>query len=184
MRPFRFGVSIWGATSAADWRAKAKRAEAAGFDTLLVADHLVDGMLPPLTPLAVVAESTERLRVGTLVINNDFRHPVLLAREAATVDLLTEGRLELGLGAGHMKYEYDQAGLSFDPPAVRVARMAESAEITRRLLAGGEVSFEGRYYRVRGHRCFPTPVQQPVPMLIGGNGRRVLATAGPFGDIV
>src|SRR5947209_914176 len=133
MRPFRFGVSIWGASSAAEWRAKARRAEAAGFDTMLVADHLVDGMFPPLTPLVAAAEATDHLRVGTLVINNDFRHPVLVAREAATVDLLTEGRLELGLGAGHMKYEYDQAGLQFDRPGIRVARMAESAEIITRL---------------------------------------------------
>jgi probable F420-dependent oxidoreductase len=151
---------------------------------MLVADHLVDGMFPPLTALASAAEATDRLRVGTLVVNNDFHHPVVLAREAATVDLLTDGRLEPGLGAGHMKFEYDQAGLSYDPAGVRVGRLAESAEIIRHLLAGDEVTFEGRYYRVQGHRCFPMPVQQPVPLLIGGNGRRLLATAGRLADIV
>ena len=132
----------------------------------------------------VAAEATDQLRVGTLVLNNDFRHPVVLAREAATVDLLTDGRLELGLGAGHMKYEYDQVGLSFDPPAVRVARMTEAAEIIRRLLAGEEVTFAGEHYQVDRHRCFPLPTQLHVPLLIGGNGRRLLATAARLADIV
>lgn len=183
-RPFRFGVSIWAAASREEWRDKARRAEAAGFDVVLVADHLVDGMFPPLTALVAAAEATDRLRVGTLVVNNDFRHPVVLAREAATVDLLTDGRLELGIGAGHMKFEYDQAGLAFDPPAVRVARMAESAEIVTRLLAGEMLDFDGEHYQVHGHRCFPAPVQQPVPLLIGGNGRRVLRTAARWAQIV
>jgi probable F420-dependent oxidoreductase len=183
-RPFRFGISVWGATSAAEWQDKARQAESAGFDVLMVPDHLVDGMLPPLIPLMTAAEATDQLRVGTLVVNNDFRHPVVLAREAAAVDLFTDGRLELGLGAGHMKFEYDQAGMTFDPPAVRVARMAESAEIIRGLLAGEEVTFKGRFYEVNGHRCFPEPVQQPVPILIGGNGRRVLSTAAKLADIV
>ena len=183
-RPFRFGVSMWGAGSRDEWRDKARRAEAAGFDTMLVADHLTDGMFPPLTALVAAAEATDRLRLGTLVVNNDFRHPVVLAREAATVDLLTGGRLELGLGAGHMRHEYDEAGLRFDPPAVRVARMAESAAIIRQLLAGDEVTVVGEHYQVHGHRCFPQPLQRPVPLLIGGNGRRVLETAGRLADIV
>jgi probable F420-dependent oxidoreductase len=184
MRPFRFGVSVRGADSAGQWRAKAKRAEAAGFDIMLAADHLVDGMFPPLAALTIAAEATERIRVGTLVVNNDFRHPVLLAREAATVDLLTGGRLELGLGAGHMQLEYEQVGIVFDRPAVRVARLAEAAQIVHRLLAGEEVDFEGRHYRVSGHRCWPRPVQRPVPLLIGGNGRRVLTTAARLAEIV
>jgi len=149
-----------------------------------VADHLADGMFPPLTALVAAADVTERLRFGTLVVNNDFRHPVVLAREAATVDLLTGGRLELGLGAGHMKHEYDEAGLHFDPPAVRVARMSESVAILRQLLSGDEITFDGEHYQVHGHRCFPQPLQRPVPLLVGGNGRRVLETAGRFADIV
>lgn len=184
VRPFRFGISIWGAPTRKEWRQKAKRAEAAGFDTLLTADHLVDGMLSPLASLVAAAESTERLRIGTLVLNNDFRHPVVLAREAATIDILTDGRLELGLGAGHMKYEYDEAGLSFDPPAVRVARMTEAAEIIRRLWDGEALNFAGDHYSVAGQRCFPVPLQKPLPLLIGGNGRRVLATAAQWADIV
>jgi probable F420-dependent oxidoreductase len=122
VRPFRFGVSIGSATDRVDWQEKAKRAEAMGFDVLLVADHLAE-MFPPLTALCTAAEATARLRVGTFVVDNDFRHPVLLAREAATIDLLTDGRLELGLGAGHMKHEYDEAGLRFDRAGVRVARL-------------------------------------------------------------
>ena len=182
-RPFRFGVSIWGAASREDWRVKARRAEAAGFDTVLIADHLVDGMFSSLSALVVAAEATERLRVGTLVLNNDFRHPVLVAREAAVVDLLTDGRLELGIGAGHMKSEYDQVGIPFDPPAVRVARMTEAVEILRALLDGDEVSFAGVHYRVDGQRCYPQPAGR-VPLLIGGNGRRVLACAARFADTV
>ena len=176
-------MSIPGAESRDEWRAKAQRAEAAGFDTLLVADHLVDGVFSSLAALVAAAEATERLRVGTLVLDNDFRHPVLLAREAAVVDLLTDGRLELGIGAGHMKWEYDQAGLTFDPPAVRVARMTEAVEIIRRLLDGEEVTFAGDHYRVNGHRCYPRPSGH-IPLFVGGNGRRVLSCAARFADII
>jgi probable F420-dependent oxidoreductase len=118
------------------------------------------------------------------VLNNDFRHPVVVAREATTVDLLTDGRLELGLGAGHMKAEYDEIGLTFDPPATRVARLAESVEIISQLLAGEEVTLEGEHYTVRGHRAYPTPAQAHVPLLVGGNGRRVLSIAARHADIV
>jgi probable F420-dependent oxidoreductase len=183
MRPFRFGVSITSATSGDEWREKARRAEAMGFDILLVADHLT-AMFPPLTGLCTAADATERLRVGTFVVNNDFRHPVLLAREAATIDLLTDGRLELGLGAGHMKSEYDEAGLTFDPPAVRVARLAESVRIVKGLLAGETVTCTGDHYGVTEHTGHPRPAQTPVPILIGGNGRRVLALAAMEADIV
>ena len=146
-------------------------AEALGFDTLLVADHLVE-MLPPLLPLAFAAEATDRLRVGTFVINNDFRHPVVLAREAASLGMLTEGRFELGLGAGHMKPEYDQVGIPFDAAGVRVDRLAEAVPLIRMLLDGEEVTHEGEHYRVTAHRAWP--VLEPahrVPILVGGNGR-------------
>jgi probable F420-dependent oxidoreductase len=140
-------------------------------------------MLPPFAAMTVAAEATEHLRVGTLVLNNDFRHPVVVAREAAAVDLLTEGRLELGIGAGHMKHEYDAVGIAFDRPGVRVARMAEAAEIVRRLLDGETVTFDGSHYRVTEHRCYPLP-HGHVPLLIGGNGRIVLSTAARLADIV
>src|SRR5690349_3162771 len=155
-----------------------------GFDTLLVADHL-SAVFPPLTALCTAAEATERLRVGTFVLNNDFRHPVVLAREAAAVDLLTDGRLELGLGAGHMKSEYDGAGLRFDAGAVRVERLGESVRIVKALLAGEPTSFDGRHYQLREHTIYPRPVQRPAPpILIGGHGRRLLSLAAREADIV
>jgi len=184
LKPFRFGLSIGSASSRAEWREVARRAEANGFGTLLVADHLAP-MFPPMTALATAAEATDRLHVGTYVVNNDFRHPVLLAREAATLGLLTEGRFELGLGAGHMKPEYDEVGLAFDPAAVRVARLAESVEIVRGLLDGEEVIWHGEHYGVDGHRGFPAlePAHR-VPLLVGGNGRRVLSIAARRADMV
>jgi probable F420-dependent oxidoreductase len=183
VRPFRFGVSIATATDRRNWQAKARRTESMGFDVFLVADHLAE-LFPPLAALCSAADATERLRVGTLVVNNDFRHPVLLAREAATVDLLTDGGLELGIGAGHMKHEYDEIGLHFDAPAVRVARLTESVQIVKRLLAGEEVTFVGEHYTVQHHRVHPRPVQDRVPILVGGNGRRVLALAAREAAIV
>ena len=183
-RPFRFGVSVWTAGSREEWRAKARRAEELGYSTLLVPDHLAE-LFPPLVPLISAAEATTRLRVGTLVLNNDFRHPVLVAREAAAIDLLTDGRFELGIGAGHMRSEYDQAGIPFDPAATRIDRLTESVAIIKGLLAGETVTFSGQHYHVAEHTNHPTPAQQPhPPLLIGGNNRRVLELAGREADIV
>ncbi len=184
LRPFRFGASVWRANSRAQWIAKARKLEDLGFSTLLVADHLLD-LLPPFVPLITAAEATRRLRVGTLVLNNDFRHPLLVARDAAAVDLLTEGRLELGLGAGHARSEYIRAGLPFDPFPVRAARLAESVTILSRLLSGEAVSFSGEHYRLDEQTIYPTPVQKPrPPLLVGGNSRAVLTLAGRQADIV
>jgi probable F420-dependent oxidoreductase len=182
--PFRFGVSVRRAESRADWREKARRAEALGYSVFLVPDHLAD-IMPPWVALAVAAEAAPTMRVGTFVLNNDLRHPALVAREAAALDLLTDGRLELGLGAGHMEAEYDQIGLRFDPSAVRVERLGEAIAIVKRLLAGEEVTFTGAHYRLAGHRVSPTPVQRPrPPLLLGGNSRRLLDLAGREADIV
>src|SRR5262249_3947045 len=137
-----------------------------------------------LTPLVLAAEVTDRLRVGTLVINNDFRHPLLVAREAATIDLLTDGRLELGIGAGHMKFEYDESSYAFDPAPVRIARLGEAVEMIRALWPGYPVNYLGDSYRITNHHCYPLPLQQPLPILMGGNGRRMLATAARLADIV
>ena len=135
--------------------------------------------------LVSAAEATKALRVGTNVLNNDFRHPVLVAREAATVDLLTEGRLQLGLGAGYMQSEYEQAGLTFDTGGTRVSRLAEAVTIIKGLLSGDEVSFAGRYYRVTGHRVQPLPLQRPhPPIVIGGNGPLLLTLAAREANIV
>ena len=158
--------------------------EELGYDTLLISDHLVE-VLAPLPALVAVAEATTRLRVGTFVLNNDLRHPVVLAREAATVDLLSEGRLELGLGAGHMRSEYEEAGIAFDDDAIRVQRLREAVLIVRGLLSGERVSFEGRHYRVSGHLGHPPPVQRPhPPLLVGGHGRGTLTLAATQADIV
>src|SRR5215510_10193717 len=131
MKPFRFGVNVGPARSRAEWQDKARRIEALGYDALTVPDHLAD-VLAPVPALVSAAEATHRLRVGTNVLNNDYRHPVLAAREAATLDLLTDGRLLLGLGAGNVQAEYDQAGLSFDAGGVRVARLAEAVVVIKR----------------------------------------------------
>jgi probable F420-dependent oxidoreductase len=184
MKPFRFGVNLAHASSRAGWRKMARKVEALGYDTLTVPDHLTD-IVSPFPALVAAAEATKSLRVGTNVLNNDPRHPLLVAREAATVDLLTDGRLQLGLGAGSIKSEYDQAGLSFDRGATRVERLAEAVTIIKGLLSGEEVTFAGRHYRVSGHRIAPLPVQKPhPPILIGGNGRNLLTLAAREADIV
>jgi probable F420-dependent oxidoreductase len=170
MRPFRFGVSVRSAGSRAEWEDKARKFEALGYSTLTVPDHLAE-MIAPIPALVSAAAVTKTLRIGTVVLNNDFRHPVLLAREAATVDLLTDGRLELGLGAGHMRAEYDQAGLGFDAGGARVERLAEAVAIIKGLL--------------RGELAYPSPVQRPhPPIFIGGNVPRLLTLAAKEADIV
>ena len=184
MRAFRFGVNMRTSASAAEWADRARKLEDQSYSTLCLPDHLAP-MLAPLPALAIAAAATRRLRVGTMVLNNDFRHPTVLAREAATLDLLSDGRLELGLGAGHMKSEYDEAGLTFDRGAVRVARLAEAVVIVKRLFDGEPVTFHGQHYRLTGHWVHPRPVQRPrPPIFIGGNGPRLLALAAAEADIV
>jgi len=184
MKLFRFGVNVGRATSRAAWTEKARKFEDLGYSVLTVPDHLTD-LLAPLLALVSAAEATTHLRVGTNVLNNDLRHPVLVAREAATVDLLTDGRFQLGLGAGHMQSEYDQAGLGFDAAGTRVARLAEAVTIIKGLFTGAPVTFAGQHYHVTGHQIHPLPVQRPhPPLLIGGNGRQLLTLAAQEADIV
>src|SRR5437764_9753278 len=142
MKPFRFGVSVWHVASRAELAEKARKVEALGYDTLSFPDHLNE-RIAPMPALMAAAEATTRLRVGTNVLNNDLRHPVLVAREAAAVDLLSDGRLQLGLGAGSIKSEYDEAGLRFDPGRIRVERLAEAVAIIKAMLRGHEVNFLG-----------------------------------------
>jgi probable F420-dependent oxidoreductase len=185
MKPFRFGVNVGRAGSRAEWVEKARKIEGLGYDVMTVPDHLTELFFAPMPAALSAAEATKHLRVGTNVLNNDLRHPVLVAREAATVDLLTGGRLQLGLGAGSLKSEYDQAGLDFDSGGIRVARLAEAVTIIKGLLKGEQVTFAGRHYRVTGHTIAPLPVQRPhPPVLIGGNGPRLLALAAREADIV
>ena len=184
MKPFRFGVNMWSGGSRAAWTDNARKVEDLGYAVLTVPDHLTD-FLAPIPALVAAAHATKDLRVGTMVLNNDLRHPVLVAREGATLDLLSDGRLELGLGAGHMKSEYDQAGLRFDPGGTRVERLTEAVVIVKGLLAGEPFTFSGRHYRVAGHRVHPLPVQRPhPPIAVGGNAPRLLTLAGREADIV
>lgn len=177
-------MNLWAGGSCAEWTDKARKLEDLGYAVLTVPDHLAE-FLAPIPALVAAALATKALRVGTLVLNNDFRHPVLIAREAATLDRLSDGRLELGVGAGHMRSEYDQAGLSFGPGGTRVDRLTEAVAIIKALLAGESVTFSGTHYRVTEHTVHPIPVQRPhPPILIGGNGRRLLALAGREADIV
>jgi probable F420-dependent oxidoreductase len=184
MKPFRFGVVIRTAASRAAWTDTARKIEALGYSVLAVPDHLAE-IVAPIPALVSAAAATKRLRLGTVVLNNDLRHPVVVAREAATVDLLTDGRLELGLGAGHTQSEYDQAGLRFDPGATRVERLAEAVAIIKGLLEGEKVTFAGQHYRVTDHTIYPLPLQRPhPPIFIGGNARRLLFLAAREADIV
>lgn len=182
-RHIRFCLSKAQADSAEGWETHARNAEAAGYDVLHVPDHL--GALSPAVAMQAAAAVTERIRVGTLVINNDFRNPLLLAQEAASVDLLSGGRLELGLGAGWNQPEYDAAGISFDGAADRIARLEESVTVLRRLFAGETVSHNGEHYSITDYRLTPEPPQGAgLPILIGGNGDRLLAVAARNADII
>jgi probable F420-dependent oxidoreductase len=182
-RPFRFGVSAYDAASRQDWLTLARRAEALGYSTLAINDHL--GTQPaPITAIAAAAQVTTTLRLGCGVFANDFRHPVIFAKEAASLDVLSDGRFELGLGAGWRRADYEPAGLSFDPPGLRVARLSEAVQILKAAFGDAPVDFAGAHYRVKGFELRPKPVQRPhPPLLIGGAGKRVLTLAAREANI-
>ena len=185
-RPFRFGVVAASARSGEEWASKARQVESLGFTSLVVPDGL-NYTLSPLPALAAAAAATRALRVGTYVLVNDFRHPVLLAKEAATLDMLSGGRFELGLGAGRpdAAAESRMLGRAFDSGGVRVARLAESLGILKGLLAGQTVTASGSSYSVNEARISPLPVQQPrPPILVAGSGRQLLGLAAREADIV
>jgi probable F420-dependent oxidoreductase len=183
-KPFRFGIQAGGPADAHGWAELARKAEDVGVSTLTMADHL-DDQLGPVAGLMAAAAATTTLRVGALVFCNDYRHPVVLAKEAATIDVLSGGRLELGLGAGWMTTDYEQAGLALDPPGERIDRMEEALAIIKGLFAEGPVTHHGTHYRVTGLEGTPKPVQRPgPPLLIGGGGKRVLSIAAREADIV
>ncbi|TAN32610.1 TIGR03621 family F420-dependent LLM class oxidoreductase [bacterium] len=183
-RRFRFGVQEHRAASARAWREKARQVESLGYSALYLPDHFGD-QLGPIAALMAAADATTSLRVGSLVFDNDYRHPVVLAKEAATLDLLSEGRLDLGLGAGWLASDYEEAGIPFDPPGTRIDRMEEALKILKGLLAGGAFSFSGKHYRVNGLEGSPSPIQKPhPPILLGGGGRRILRLAAREADIV
>ena len=181
MQAFRFGFQL-GDETLEELIAQARAAEAAGFDVVHTSDH-ISGQWAPLTPLAAIGAATTRVRLCPLVVNNDFWHPVLLAREVAALDHLTGGRVELGLGAGHSFPEYDAMGLVFDPPKVRKARLAESVEVLRRLLDGESVTFTGEHYQLRNVQIAPAR-QAHLPILVGVNGPDALAHAARHADTI
>ena len=184
-RKFRFGVMAPSAESAQAYRETAQRAEALGYSTLYVPDHFVDHPFGPFPAMAMAAEATTTLRVGSLVLGNDYRHPVVLARDAATLDLLSDGRLELGVGAGWMTVDYEKAGMPLDPPGVRIARLAEALAIVKGLMVEGPLTFAGEHYRITELEGMPKPVQRPhPPIVVGGGGKKVLSLAAREADIV
>lgn len=184
-RPFRFGYQLHG-EDLADPVAAAIEVEAAGFDVALVSDHVGLGLSPMVT-LGAIAQGTERIRLGTFVLNHDMRNPVQLAWEAATLDRLSDGRFELGLGAGHTPQEYGATGIALDEPKVRKARLMEGVEVIRKLLDAGPttetVTFDGAHVTVDG-ASIEAATQERLPILVGGNGESLLAHAGAHADIV
>jgi len=183
-RPFRFGVKFRRAQSGAALAERARRIEAAGYSTLLLSDHFWD-VLAPLPTAMAAAAATTTLRVGTNVLGNDFRHPVLLAKEIATIDVLSEGRFELGHGAGWMADDYRRAGMTMDSPGVRIERLAEAIEVMKALWRKGAVQHRGKHYAIDGLEGWPKPKQEGgPPILIGGGGRRLLGIAARLADIV
>lgn len=160
----------------------ARRAEGLGYSSLTVPDHL-DGQLGPIAVLMAAADATTRLRVGHLVLANDYRHPVILAKELATLDLLSDGRLDLAPGAGHDENDYRAIGLTFDRPGERIDRLEEALEIIYGLFGPEPFSYEGKHYRVRGLDGQPKPAQPRVPLLVGVGGPRMLRLAARRADI-
>lgn len=182
--PFRFGVQISAAPDARTWRELARTAEDLGYDVLSVADHL-DDQFATIPALMAAADATTTIRLGAMVLCNDYHHPVVLAKEAATVDLLSDGRLELGVGAGWQTSDYAAAGIALDPPGRRVDRLAEAIPLIKALLAGDTVSHDGEHYHLDAMTGTPRASQRPhPPIVIGGGGKRVLSLAGREADIV
>ena len=185
IRPFRFGLVATEAESAEAWREKAQRAEALGYDILLVPDHIVGGRVGWAPALMAAAAATSRLRIGTNVLDNDFRHPAFVAQDVATLDLLSDGRFELGIGAGWMLEDYTRTGIPWDAPGIRAGRMEEAVSIIIRLLEGESVTFTGQHYSIDDLAPSVLPVQQPrPPLMIGAGGPRMLTFAAHHADIV
>lgn len=183
--PFRFGVQAASVQSRAEWVTIARKSEESGYSSLLIADRTSIGALAPIPALAVAAAVTSTLRVGSYVFSNEYRHPVLLAREAATLDLLSDGRFELGLGAGVSGDEAQKMGMTFGSAGTRVERLKESIQLIKQLLTQETVNFSGKHYTVSGLKGQIKPVQQPhLPILIAGAGERMLKLAAREANII
>lgn len=183
-KPFRFGLQTSHAPNAKAWRDRAKACEDLGYSTLYIPDHFGD-QWGPLVALTVAAEATTTLNVGSLVLDNDYRHPVVLAKEIATLDLISEGRVEFGLGGGWMRSDYDEAGMAYDAAGVRIERMLEGLEVMRQLWRDGKANLAGDHYTVTSAQGHPRPHSPTGPkIVIGGGGRKVLSIAAREADIV
>ena len=184
MRPFRFLAEARAIASGRELAETARRAEGLGIDTLVIPDHLIP-QLAPIPAMAVIAAATDRLRVSGFVLNNDLRHPAVLAQDLATLDVLSEGRLDVAIGAGWNRAEYEAVGIGFDPARVRQARLAEAVAVLKGCFGDGPFSFAGAHYTITDHDAQPKPVQRPhPPFLIGGGGRRTLELAAREAQIV
>ncbi|HEY7463890.1 MAG TPA: TIGR03621 family F420-dependent LLM class oxidoreductase [Candidatus Limnocylindria bacterium] len=184
MRPFRFLAGASEPMSAREFAERVRRAEALGFDTLVFPDHVVP-QLAPAPAMAMVAALSDTLRVAPFVINNDLRHPAVLGHDLATVDLLSDGRLDVAIGAGWNLREYRAMGMAYDPPAVRISRLAEAVTVLKGYFGDEPFSFAGEHYTISMLDGQPKPIQRPhPPFMIGGGGRRVLQLAAREAQIV
>ena len=182
--PFRFAIQTSAADRGKAWREKARKIEDLGYSTLFIPDHFGD-QWGPIVGMTIAAEATERLIVGALVLDNDYRHPVVLAKEIATLDLATDGRVEFGIGAGWMKSDYEQAGMPYDAPGVRIDRMVEGLAVMKQLWRDGTATHQGAHYTVDRAQGLPRPSSSNGPkIIIGGGGKRVLSIAAREADIV
>jgi probable F420-dependent oxidoreductase len=184
VKPFRFGVQLSNGTTGREWAETARRMEALGYSVATMPDHFT-GQLAPMPALQAVLDATTTLRAGALVFDNDYKHPAILAKELATMDVLSDGRVEIGLGAGWMVSDYEQLGIVYDRPGVRVDRFVEGLAVLRGAMAPGPFDFDGEHYTITGYDGLPKPAQSPhPPILIGGGGKRVLTIAAREADIV
>ncbi len=184
LRPFRFGVQASSAKSRAEWVDLALRTEGQGYSCLTMPDHY-DEQMAPVPALMTAANVTTTLRVGALVWDNDYKHPAVLAKELATMDVLSDGRLELGIGAGWMISDYEQMGIPYDSAKIRIDRFVEGIKVIKGAMAQGPFSFSGEHYTITGYHGTPKPIQTPCPpILIGGGGKRVLSIAAREADII
>ncbi len=184
-RTFRFGVQASTGRSGAEWAEQARRVEGLGYSTLFMPDHFIGTDLAPMVALSFAAAATSTLRIGMLVLGNDYKHPAVVAKEAATLDVLSGGRLEFGLGAGWMTADYTALGLRYDSPGTRIDRLGEALAVVKGAWADGPSDFAGDHYSITAYDGLPKPLQQPrPPILVGGGGPKLLRLAGREADIV
>lgn len=184
LRGFRFGLDVGDNFGREEFVRLVQRADSSGFSVVTGPDHVGSRLAAVLPMLAVAAEVSPRLRISPMVLANDFRHPVVLAKDTATMDILSEGRFELAIGTGWIRDQYEAAGVQYDPPGIRVDRLQEAISVIKGCWSGEPFSFEGDHYHVTDVTC-PRPFQRPhPPILVAGGGPRMLEIAGREADIV